>query len=60
MSSSRIYAERACHFSRLSDAARSDDERDSYRGIAAAFLERAKSEARRQTEAPGRRDRDEP
>jgi hypothetical protein len=60
MSTSRTYAERACHFSRLSHAARSDDERDSYRSIAAAFLERAKSEVRRQTEVARRRDRDEP
>jgi hypothetical protein len=42
MSDSRKFAERACRFSQLSVVARSDEEREAFRGIAAGYLNLAK------------------
>jgi hypothetical protein len=42
MSDSRKFAERACRFSQLSVVARSDAEREAFRGIAAGYLNLAK------------------
>jgi hypothetical protein len=42
MSDSRKFAEKACRFSQLSVVARSDEEREAFRGIAAGYLNLAK------------------
>jgi len=46
MSVTRTYAERACYFSQLSSAARSQEERESYLSIAQGYLNLAKQAAR--------------
>jgi hypothetical protein len=46
MSDSRTYAEQACYFSQLSNAAPSAEERESYLSIAAGYLGLAKHAAR--------------
>ena len=45
MSDSRTYAEQACRFSQLSDAATSDEERELLLSIAVGYLGLAKSAA---------------
>jgi hypothetical protein len=42
MTDSRKFAEKACRFSHLSTVARSDAEREAFRGIAAGYLNLAK------------------
>jgi hypothetical protein len=51
MSDSRNFAEKACRFTQLSVVARSDEEREAFRGIAAGYLNLAKLVAG--TEHPG-------